>query len=107
MDKKKLVEKILKDEPKGFRKKFLDNPKKTLEEIVGGSLGDMKVVINRYDENTFAINLPKDLKSPEIADVDVWAGVGTLPEPSSEAPYGYCPGPQYSKKGHCPKPPVD
>jgi hypothetical protein len=64
MNKDDILKKILKDEPKGFRKKFLDNPKKALENVIGGSLGDWKVEIRRIPKKTITFNLPEDLPSP-------------------------------------------
>jgi hypothetical protein len=68
MDKKKLLEKILKDEPKGIRKKFLTDPKKTIEEISGKSLGDWRVEIHRIPKKTIVFNLPEKLPPPEKMD---------------------------------------
>jgi hypothetical protein len=64
MDKKDILKKVLKDEPKGFRKKFLSDPKKALEDISGKSLGNWKVEIHRSPKNTIVFNLPEELPSP-------------------------------------------
>jgi hypothetical protein len=64
MNKKDILEKVLKDEPKGFRKKFLDNPKKALEELLDQSLGDWKVEIHRIPKKTIVFDLPQNLPSP-------------------------------------------
>jgi hypothetical protein len=68
MDKKEILEKVLKDVPKGFRKKFLNNPKKALEEITGQKLGDWKVEIHRLPKKTIVFSLPEELPSPEKVD---------------------------------------
>jgi hypothetical protein len=65
MNRKEILEKILKDEPKGFRKKFLDNPKKALEESTGQKLGDWKVEIHRVPKKTIVFQLPEEMPSSE------------------------------------------
>jgi hypothetical protein len=84
MDKQQIIEKILKDEPRGFRKKFLDNPKKALEELSGQSLKDWKVEVKRVPKKTILFALPEDLPSPNEVDEkllnEIAAGSGTYSE---------------------------
>lgn len=68
MNRKEILEKILKDEPKGFRKKFLKNPKKALEELTGQKLGDWKVEIHRVPKKTIVFQLPEEMFSKKIND---------------------------------------
>jgi len=65
MNKKEIIAKVLKDEPKGFREQFLNDPKGTLEEITGGSLGDWNVEITRVPEKTILFTLPDNIPSSE------------------------------------------
>jgi hypothetical protein len=90
MDKNQIIKKILKDEPKGFRKKFLDNPKKAIEEAIGGSLGDWKVEVNRVAKKTIVFDLPKDLPAPEKVNdemlMEISGGMKIAPELSNPPP---------------------
>ena len=61
MDKKEIIRKVLKDEPKGFREEFLNDPKKALERISGKSLEGYDVQINRVGEKVLIFSLPENL----------------------------------------------
>jgi hypothetical protein len=63
MNKEEILKKVLKDQPKGFRKKFLENPKKTLEELIGSKLGDWKVEIIKIPKKTIVFELPEEIPS--------------------------------------------
>jgi hypothetical protein len=68
MNKKDILEKVLKDEPKGFRKKFLKDPKKALEEITGKKFSNWNIEIKRIPKKTIVFELPEEMPSPKDID---------------------------------------
>ena len=77
MKKEEILKKILKDEPKGIREKFIKNPKAALKELGVELPEDVNIEVFQVSKKTIPFILPKEMNELEsMTDEDLEKVVG-------------------------------